>query len=147
MTPNAIVAAVVTRLKTSTYLSYIDDNNIFEGARDDRQNFPSITIESAGGQVVEYNFPYEVKILKLIVNCAVNSYDKDHQLTDNGKLKGLLTVKNDILKALSQDDNLGLSDVYWVYMPSEQDANINYPIRESNINVEIKYRMDRKLRS
>ena len=34
MTPNKIVAAVINRLKTSTNLTYINDNNIFEGARD-----------------------------------------------------------------------------------------------------------------
>ena len=148
MKTNDIIGAVIQYLRESTYLSYIDDNDIFEGARADRPNFPCITVEYVGSKVVEYNYPYEVRTCTLLVNIAVMNYDKDHQLTDDGATtKGLTTAINDVLKALSQDDNLGLTDVAFVQMPNDQASNINYPVRESEITVEIRYRQNRKTRA
>lgn len=146
MTPNGITAALIAQLKSSTFLSFVDDSFIYEGVREGVVNFPCIVIESDGDSVVDYKYPYEVIKQRFKVAGFVSQYNKDHQLTDDGVKKGLLTLKNAIKAAITSKETLGLADVYETKIPSSQDDNTNYPIRGFTMIVEVMYRQNRETR-
>lgn len=146
MTPNDITVALVAQLKSSSALNFVNDANIFEGVREGIINFPCIVIESDGDMVADYAYPHEKIIQKYRIGGFVNRYNKDHQLTDDDSLKGLLTLKNAIKLAITSNATLGLEDVYDTKCPASADDNTNYPIRGFTLMVEVLYRQNRATR-
>ena len=143
MTPNRIILAMIAQLKSNDALNYVDDNQIFEGVRIGLIVFPCIVVESLGDRVVEDNYPYEKLVLTVKEGGFINLQDKDHQLTDDGVNKGLLTLKNDIKKAIYYDHTFGLADVYHAQCSNSQDSNIHYPVRGFEMTVDITYKQNR----
>jgi hypothetical protein len=147
MTPNSIIAALIAQLKNSASLSYVDDNHIYEGAREGIVNFPCLVIELVGEKVVETSYPFEHLVMTLLIHGSIKDYSKDHQLTDNTLTKGPSTFMNDVKKAIYYDHTFGLAEVYDATCIDSRAGNNNYPTREILLTVEIKYRTDRKLRT
>lgn len=148
MTPNAILGALIAQLRASTDLSFVQDSDIMEGAREGNLNFPCLMIESIGDSVVEYNYPYEKIVHRFAVVGLVSRYDKNHQLTDDGNNKGVLTFKNLVKKAITSNATFSnLADVYDVKCPSSEEDNTQFPIRGFNMVVEVLYRQDRSTRA
>lgn len=144
MTANGVLTALIAQLKASTALSYVQDADILEGAREGQMNFPCLVVESLGDSVVEYDYPYEKIIHRFVVAGLVSRYDKNHQLTDDGNNKGVLTLKNDVKKAITSNATLGdLADVYDVKCSSSQEDNTNFPVRGFTMTVEVLYRQNR----
>lgn len=145
--PNDILIALIAQLQASSALSYVDDSNIMQGLRDNVVSFPSLMITSGGDNVVDYSYPYEKIVQKFRIFGILQVYDKDDQLTDNGSIQGLLTLKNDIKKAITSIPTLGMADVYDTKIPSSQDDDVNYPTTGFVLEVEVLYKQDRTTRA
>ena len=147
MTPQLIIPALIARLQTDSVLSaYVPAANVLEGTREigTMTAFPTIMIETDGDMLLDQTYPWERLILPVKLGGFIQAYDKNAQLSG---LNGLLQFKNDIKRCLSQDDNLGLSDVYSVIWQSSKDNNTFYPIRGFIASVNIKYRQNRTTRA
>lgn len=147
MTPATILSTLKTILEDSADLSYINDDNIFLGVRENVTIFPCIIIEPVGDRVIEENFNYEQRIININVTAYIQVYDKDKQIVGDTNTKGVLDVENNIRKALSSDTTLGLSDVYDMRLVTTVHNFEQFPIRGFGINVEIHYRQDRITRA
>ena len=147
MTPATIFSTIQTILKNSSDLSYIVDENILMGVRESITIFPSVLIEPIGDKIIEESFAYEERILSVNITAYVQIYDKDKQIVGDTNTKGVLDVENDIRKALSADNTLGLADTYDARIISSVHDFEQYPIRGFAINLEIHYRQSRTART
>ena len=142
MTPSTIIKQVVATFKADPDVTAIvDPNNIFEGIRDNIVTFPCIVIESVGDRLLEQSMPFEKIVQTVKIGAVVQVYNKDIQLEE------MLTLKNVIKKCVSNNEMWGLEGVIQSVNVSSADDNTNYPYRGFELNVDITYRQDRKLRT
>ena len=145
MTLQQIYPAIIATLKEWPALqAYVDPANIIEGVRDDYPSFPVIIVEANSNRVLEQTMPYEKLTETVVIGGFVQAYDKEHQLS---AVRALLQLENDVKAALSNNQTLGLNDVYSVVCMSSQRSNRDYPIRGFEMNVIVTYRQDRFLRN
>lgn len=145
-TPSNIVKKILEILRTSAYLSYVKDENIFLGVRENIVNFPCIIIEPVSNKIIDENLVNEKKILTLNIVGYLQVYDKEKQIAGDGEHKGILDLENDILKALCADTTLGLTGVYDLRIPSSLHNFEQYPIRGVALDIEVEYNQNRKTR-
>jgi hypothetical protein len=146
-TPASIVAAIQDVLQASSYLSYINNEDILLGIREGVTIFPCILIEPISDILTAESYPYEQRTISVNITAYVQVYDKDKQLVGDTNTKGVLDVENDIRKALSSDITLGLADVYDTRIISSIHDFEQYPTRGFAINVECHYRQNRLTRA
>ncbi len=146
--PNDILVALIAQLQASSALSYVQDSDIVSGLRDNIMNFPSLMVISNGDQVKDYDYPYEKIVQKFKIFGIVEVYDKDNSQTDSGTQQGILTLKNDVKKALTSAATLGVSDVIDTTCPSSQDDDgMNFPTNGFVMDVEVLYQQNRFTRA
>jgi hypothetical protein len=146
MTTALILQEIQDILQNSTYLSYINDANIFLGVRENVTMFPCLVIEVAGDRLLDETYPYEGRVLGLNIIVFVQVFDKDKQLAGDTNTKGVLDIENDIRKAISADITLGLADIYDTRLLSTVQDITQYPIRGFAISLECHYRQSRLTR-
>jgi hypothetical protein len=147
MTPATIISTIQTLLKNSSDLSYIADGDILLGVRESITTFPCLLIEPVNDKIIVEDFPNEQRILSVNITGYVQVYDKDKQLVGDANTKGVLDVENDIRKALSSDNTLGIADVYDSRIINSVHDFEQYPIRGFAINLEVHYRQNRLTRA
>jgi len=147
MTPSSIISAVQDAIQNSASLSYVADDSVYLGVRENITIFPCVIIEPVGDRLLEETFAYEERVLSINITGYAQVHDKDLQLIGNAAIKGVLDIENDIRKAISSDITLGLSDVYDTRLVSTVHDFSQYPIRGFAINVECHYRQDRVTRT
>lgn len=147
MTPASIVSAIKTLLANSTYLSYINDANIFLGFRESISIFPCIIIEPLGDTLTNEAMPNEYLILNVNITAYIQVHDKDKQIVGDTQTKGVLDVENDIKKALSSNSTLGLAEVIDTKIISSVHDFEQYPVRGFAINLEVHYKQNRTTRA
>ena len=147
MTPASIVAEIQDVLQASSYLSYINDDDIMLGVREGITVFPSIVIEVAGDRLLEENYPYEGRAINVNVIGYIQVFDKDKQLVGDTNTKGVLDIENDIRKAISADITLGLAGVYDTRLLATVQDIDQYPVRGFAVSIEVHYRQDRLTRA
>jgi hypothetical protein len=153
MTIQLLTAALISTLVKNQ--SIIPAANIYEGRRDKNITMPCICVELGSDRVVEYSFPYEKIIQVFKVWVFVQSYNKDHQITDDGYGSyGIGTMVNNLKLALTADSGNpnqatlnGQPNVYDVKIPSYTPGNVLYPVLHAILNVEVFYRQVRSTRT
>jgi hypothetical protein len=146
LTTALIVEEIQDILQASSYLSYIDDANIFLGVRENVTIFPCLVIEVVGDRLLDETYPYEGRALDINVIVFIKVFDKDKQLAGDTNTKGVLDIENDIRKAISADITLGLADIYDTRLLSTVQDIVQYPIRGFAISLECHYRQSRLTR-
>ena len=146
-TPAFIITAVQDALKNSSYLTYINDDSIFLGIRESITLFPCIVIEPSGDKLLDETYPYEGRAISINIFGYIQVYDKEKQIVGDTNTKGVLDIENDIRKALSANNTLGLDGVYDVRLIATAQDITQYPTRGFVISVEVHYRQDRLTRS
>lgn len=128
--PLEILNKIQTQLQGSSDLTSVTDTHIFIGMRENITVFPSLIVELLS--ILEDNAAYGKQRLTMSVGVIgiVNTYDKDNQFTD------LLTLENNVKKALSADITLGGYSINLEFGETIYDI-IEYPVRSFNIRVDI----------
>lgn len=152
MTINGILVALIAQLKTNLNPSIgamvINKNQVYEGVRENVITFPCIIVELGRNHVDDYSYPYEKISQYFKVGVFVQQYNKDHQLSNDpisGAL-GLSSLIDAVKLAITSNPTLGLNDVYDTLCPDTDPSNINYPIRNFTMTVQVKYRQNRLTR-
>jgi hypothetical protein len=146
MTPASIISKIKTTLEGDSTLSgYIKE--VFLGVRENITLFPCIIIEYIGDNIGTETYPYEQRVLNVNITAYVKVTNKDKQIVGDTDTKGVANVENDIRKALSSDNTLGLADVYDSRIMSSVHDFEQYPIRGFAINFEVHYRQNRLTRA
>jgi hypothetical protein len=147
MTPSSIVAKIQDILQDSSDLSYVNDYDILLGVRENITTFPSILIEPTSDILIQEDYQFEQRELSVNITCYVQVYDKDKQIVGDANTKGVLEIENDIRKALSADNTLGLTGVYDSRILSSIHEFEQYPVRGFALNFSIHYKQNRTLRT
>ncbi len=142
-----IISKILTTLQESADLNYIDDNNMFLGVRENITIFPCLLIEKIDDSLLDESYPYEGRILSVNITGYIKVHDKDKQIVGDTNTKGVVDIENDIMKALSSDNTLGLEDVYDVRILKSVEDYEFYPVRGFALNVEVHYRQNRTTRT
>lgn len=148
-TPELAWRALINKLKAERKkgqsLSYV--KGIYEGVRNKITAFPVIVVEPKREPEVDgaiygrTDSKFEIEIFGI-----VKVHDKNKQIVGVGQTRGILDLKNDILKALSEDHTLGcvvkdvnITDVVYEWR--------DYPARSVTITVELEYSQNTITRS
>lgn len=148
--PADVLAQLKTQLQNSANLSYVDDANIFLGAREGVTVFPAICIERV--EMVEEEYVYPKARLKMIceVIILVKCEDKDKQLSGDPSgspaIRGTLDVENDVKLAIDSDRTLGGKAIHLEILDSA-DGVVEFPIRSVNLRVSIWFEQTRAVRT
>jgi hypothetical protein len=134
--PSEILSQLQDQLQASSYLSYVNDDNILLGTRDNIVQFPTIVIEPIGMKEIDNVYSTQRLFFNIAVVGFIHVMNKDKQIVGDATDKGILDLENDIKKAISSDITLGGYAI---------DTNLNttayefveYPIRSLSINLEI----------
>lgn len=146
MTPASIISAIKDKLEDNATLSgYI--KQFLLGVRENITLFPCIIIEFVGDRLIAESYPNEQRILTANITAYVQVLNKDKQIVGDTNTKGVADVENDIRKALSSDNTLGLTDVYDSRIVSSVHDFEQYPVRGFAINFEVHYRQNRTTRA
>jgi len=139
--PVDIINQLLTQLQDSSALSYVQDANILKGARESITLFPCIVLEPI--RITEKDYVYEKQ--RLVMNIAVVGFtkvlNKDDQITGSGDDRGIMTLENDVKKAISSDITLGGYAIDTNIKETVYEL-IEYPIRGFSINIEVLFEQD-----
>jgi hypothetical protein len=143
-----ILGKVQTQLRNSSYLSYVDNNFIFLGVRDNITNFPCIVIEPDSNDESDLIYGKQSMVFRVIVTAHIQVFDKDKQLQGDTVNKGILDLENDIKKAISADRTLGITGSYvFARITATTYEFVEYPIRSVAILLEIEFRQNTTTRT
>lgn len=138
--PSTVYDALVSQLRASSALSYIDDGLIFEGVRDHITMFPCLFVEPASSTEIDSDINSKVDITLQIKIVAFNRVeDVDRQIVGDTNIKGIFDLENDIKTAISSDRTLGGSALDAKVVGSDYSFD-EWPIRSVEIEVEIRFR-------
>lgn len=141
MNPVTILTELITQLKNSDDLSYINDTHIFDGRRGNISNHPCIAIIFGKSRLTNEEYPYELRTQEAVIAGEIKIFDEAKQLIGSGDLKGILNMIIDIEKALTSDITLNGSCIDIKILNEEQDdGDVTYPNKGFKINIEILYR-------
>lgn len=134
--PTEIISKLQDQLQASADLSYVNDNNILLGTRDNITQFPCIVLEPLGIREIDSTYPKQKLFMTVAVVGFINVMNKDKQIVGDTTDKGVMDLENDIKKAISSDITL---DGYAISAKPISSAYefVEYPVRSVAINVEI----------
>ena len=147
--PEDIISGLITQLKDSSYLSYVDDNLIFEGVRERITSFPAIVVEVLR-DVEDENIDvgnYVDLTLSLGIIGFTKVYDKDNPITGNANEKGITDLRNDIAKAICSDRTIGGTAIWTKIEGADYEYFEDGAIRAVSIEVSITFRQNAKTRA
>ena len=139
-TPNDILLALQDQLQAATALSYVDDTKIFLGERVNMNTYPAIYIEPLSCQDVSGSvtgrqyLKMKIAIMGLV---SVNTLAADSALAD-ATLKSILTLENDIKKALESNTTISGKVFNLAYVQSIYDSA--YPVRGVQVEIELQFK-------
>ncbi len=146
--PEDIISGLITQLKNSSYLSYIDDNFIFEGVRERITNFPAIVVEILR-DVEDKNTDvgsYVDLTLSLGIIGFTKVYDKNNPITGNDNEKGITDLRNDMAKAICSDRTIGGTALWTIIEGADYEHFEDGAIRAVSMGVSIIFRQNAKTR-
>jgi len=147
--PEDIISGLITQLKNSSYLSYVDDNLIFEGVRERITSFPAIVVEVLR-DVEDENIDvgnYVDLTLSLGIIGFTKVYDKDNPITGNANEKGITDLRNDIAKAICSDRTIGGTAIWAKIEGADYEYFEDGAIRAVSMEVSITFRQNAKTRA
>lgn len=143
--PAEILFQLQTQLKNSSYLDYVDDNNIFLGARENITQFPCIVLEPLNIAEVDHVYPKQRLTLTVAVVGFISITNKDKQIVGDATERGVMDFENDVKKAICSDITLGGYSID-VDLTMTAYEFVEYPVRSFSINVSILFEQDSKTR-
>jgi hypothetical protein len=134
--PANILSQLQTQLKNSSDLSYVDDNNIFLGAREGISQFPCIVLEPLNIGEVDHAYPKQRLTMTVAVVGFISITNKDKQIVGDATEKGVMDFENDVKKAICSDITLGGYAIDIALTMTAYEF-VEYPTRSFSINCEI----------
>lgn len=135
MTESTLISALKTQLEGDSDLS--DVKNVFIGVRERIAQYPTLIIDYLGSDEVDDIYSKQEIVMHLSVTGIIHTTKLSEQVTD------LLTLKNNILKAISSDRTLGQSGKIWTRVTrSTADKYEFFPVRAVTVEVEVNFRQD-----
>lgn len=133
MTEKEVLDALYSQLKDDSNLSSVKQFLI--GAKKKITMFPSIMLEWFGSEESGEIYTKQEITSHFIVTGLLHSNVKSNQVGD------MLTLKNNILKAISSDRTLGLGNKTWATVVRSTSDNYDFfPIRAAVIEVDVYFR-------
>ena len=151
-TPADVLNALMAQLQASDELDYIEDSQIFLGARESITVFPTICIEREKMDEEEFVYPLARLRMEVVLIICIKTHDKESQLVGSGQdsdgatVRGTLDVENDVKLAIDADRTLGGVAIHTKIMDSV-DGIIEMPVRSVNLRLEILFQQTRAVRS
>lgn len=148
--PSEILSALQSQLQANSNLSYVDNAQIFLGAREGIATFPAICIERVDMEELEYAYP--IARLKMTVELIIliKCEDKNQQLVGtpagNPAIRGTLDVENDVKLAIDSDRTLGGKAIHTEIQDSA-DGVVEFPVRSVNLRLSILFQQTRSTRT
>lgn len=146
--PQDIMNQIVTQLKNSSALSYVEDANIFKGKRDNPIAYPCIFVEPMGSTEEDYAYPKERIKYRFDILAIVSCHDNDSQISGDGaSIKGIMDIENDIKLALDSDRTLAGTAIHLDILGSDNGQVEGYPLRMTVVSVEVFFEQTLNIRT
>lgn len=146
-TPAQVTSAIITQLKNSSDLSYVNDLAILNGARDDINVYPTILLEPTYDEEEDTDTNTKVTLRSGFVLMAYNRVSEvSKQIVGDVNSKGIKDILNDIKKALSSDRTLGGVAIDVRIGRAEYDFN-EFPTRMVALGIEVIFRQTESTRT
>jgi hypothetical protein len=143
--PGEIIKALQDTLQANSGIVTtcgISANNILLGRRTANYEFPCIILEPVSLIEDTTSDIQATRFLELHISlfAAVKVRDDEKIVAGDDTTKGILDIENYIKAAISATPQLGLTDIYFTYILSTNYANINFPIRELEMEIKVTFK-------
>jgi hypothetical protein len=138
--PYDIDCQIITQLKNSADLNYVNDYEIFLGVRNSMTNYPCIVVEPLNSIEMNYVYPKQKLHQKYAVVGFIHQPNADKSIEDMRKLE------NDVKKALSSDITLG-GYAHKLEIKETAYDFVEFPVRSFSLSIDVMFEQTSTVRS
>jgi len=137
--PASILSALLTQLRNSSDLNYVNDESILLGVRESISFFPCIILEPLALLESDEIHDRQELTFRIAVIGYIETTLKDKQIVGDANTKGILDFENDVKKAISSDLTMGGNAIHTQIVETRYEF-VNFPVRSFAMDVEVWFR-------